>query len=529
MKLSPWKKYFPPQIWHRGEDYALEGRVTELCDADGTISARVKGSGTYRVEIEYKGEEIISMFCTCPYAEGGGGCKHMAAVLYAWEQDPPPTCAELEAALKSMSAEALRKLLLDMAQKDSKLAAQLCPPKRAQKDPSWRRELDGLSLRYGGRDGFVDYYHAWDYTEAVLDVLRSYSPLLLTGRAEEAFDLTRAVYEEINTIDMDDSDGQFTVLLDACCEAWDDILRFADDDLRQGMRGWFMTQWEKESLRDRSIFNRYIFDSADDEALIRRNIEHLDRALAECNDYEYRELLRQKMAQLEKLPSAEAELAAFLADKRDDPTVRALFAERRFKAGDTAGAAALWEQNKADPNSPAARAANERLIELYEQAGDREKLADELREQVLTYRQKDLQYIKRLKELVSEGAWPILRETLLEKLGSSLQNQLLFSEGLYARLLENLGKSGFVSEMDRYEKALRRDYADELRAFYYEYLRKAADAAYTRGSYRDLMVYLRKLSDLPGGGDAARALAAEWRHTYSRRRAMLDELAKAGF
>ena len=32
--------------------------------------------------------EIEEMECTCPYAEDGNYCKHMAAVLYAAEKEP---------------------------------------------------------------------------------------------------------------------------------------------------------------------------------------------------------------------------------------------------------------------------------------------------------------------------------------------------------------------------------------------------------------------------------------------------------
>lgn len=51
----------------------------------------------------------------------------------------------------------------------------------------------------------------------------------------------------------------------------------------------------------------------------------------------------------------------------------------------------------------------------------------------------------------------------------------------------------------------------------------------SRAQYRNCIVYLKKLSTYPEGLDLARKIAQEWRETYRSRRAMKDELSKAGF
>ena len=47
--------------------------------------------------------------------------------------------------------------------------------------------------------------------------------------------------------------------------------------------------------------------------------------------------------------------------------------------------------------------------------------------------------------------------------------------------------------------------------------------------YAELVKRLKTLSGLRGGAEAAASLAQEWRAAYPRRRAMLEELKKAGF
>lgn len=52
------------------------------------IRADVIGSEEYEVEISLDDDgEIEEMYCSCPYADGGRNCKHMAAVLYEWEEN----------------------------------------------------------------------------------------------------------------------------------------------------------------------------------------------------------------------------------------------------------------------------------------------------------------------------------------------------------------------------------------------------------------------------------------------------------
>lgn len=83
--------------------------------------------------------------------------------------------------------------------------------------------------------------------------------------------------------------------------------------------------------------------------------------------------------------------------------------------------------------------------------------------------------------------------------------------------------------MDRYSPFLRADYPTEVLRFYVQYLVKAAQQATNRNMYRNLMPYLKRLREYPGGAESAKALAESWKTEYKRRPAMMDELKKAGF
>lgn len=75
---------FDSAIRKRGESLFRDGavQIQEITDTD--IFAEVEsssGHGTYKIEIVREGDEIVDMFCTCPYAEDRGCCKHLWATL----------------------------------------------------------------------------------------------------------------------------------------------------------------------------------------------------------------------------------------------------------------------------------------------------------------------------------------------------------------------------------------------------------------------------------------------------------------
>ena len=536
-----WKHYFQPHIIERGREYYREGRVAEISDRDGNITACVEGSEPYGVEIEYSGKDIEYMSCNCPYAEGGDNCKHMAAVLYAWEAgeiSERPTAEELEKAISAFSKDEMRRLLLSVALADERVATILCPPKDGREPVSsvgWKKQIAAISRRYGGRDGFIDYENAWDYANELEELLTENAELLRELESiEDAFSLICAVYEEAVTVEIDDSDGGVTVLLSACEEEWNEVFEAADAAQKMKMQEWFLKEWEKTDWLGEEVLGKFAFFHISSEEMSRKGLAKLDRAIEQekenAKSYRLTGLLQQKLAVLEQLPDAETEVERFFEDYGNIPEIRMLYAERLLSAGNADEGIRMLEQAKADKESRYyAECACKRLIELYEARNDRGKLIAELRTMLTTFRQDDMNYAGQLKALMSEQEWIVMRQELLQSSLFAPKNELLFTEGLFRRLLDRIIQSESVSAMDRYSPFLRADYPTEVLRFYVQYLIKAAQQASNRKMYYSLMTYLRKLSEYPGGKEQAEKLAAEWKLTYIRRTAMMDEMKKAGF
>ena len=77
-----WENDFQDKILNRGYDYFQRDLVKVTENKNTHISASVTGSEIYHVEIELFSDEIEYLSCTCPYADSGEYCKHMAAVLF---------------------------------------------------------------------------------------------------------------------------------------------------------------------------------------------------------------------------------------------------------------------------------------------------------------------------------------------------------------------------------------------------------------------------------------------------------------
>ncbi len=81
-----WGTIFGKTVLDRGRVYYDAGKVKNLRYENGSYLAMVRGSLPYRVEIRVEGNTIRSMSCSCPRAEAGHRCKHMAATLIAIER-----------------------------------------------------------------------------------------------------------------------------------------------------------------------------------------------------------------------------------------------------------------------------------------------------------------------------------------------------------------------------------------------------------------------------------------------------------
>lgn len=144
--------------FERGEDYFVNGQVSAITEEKGTITAKVRGTYSYRVKlwIEKQGLEYS---CSCPVGAEREFCKHCVAVGLAWvesrkqktsEERQPGAAVSMDdvrAHLLGQDKHALVEMLVDRAMEDDRLRQRLLI-KAAEKSSrgSTSRPISGPSM-----------------------------------------------------------------------------------------------------------------------------------------------------------------------------------------------------------------------------------------------------------------------------------------------------------------------------------------------------------------------------------------------
>lgn len=81
-----WRALFKQNVLNGAEDYIRSDSVRNLSIEDGWISGSVIGLEEFKVDIWLADNTVSGMTCSCSYAKAGSNCKHMAAILLAWEK-----------------------------------------------------------------------------------------------------------------------------------------------------------------------------------------------------------------------------------------------------------------------------------------------------------------------------------------------------------------------------------------------------------------------------------------------------------
>ncbi len=143
LKREEFEGRFKDEVLERGRRYFEEDRVDDPIIVDGVVRAKVYGTASYSVEVDLEGMEF---YCSCPYFDDYGNCKHLAALLYMLAEDP--------------EVESLDETIRILEKKSKKeLVALLKSIMRAE--PKFRSLLTGdlgdLSREVRGlKDGFLD-------------------------------------------------------------------------------------------------------------------------------------------------------------------------------------------------------------------------------------------------------------------------------------------------------------------------------------------------------------------------------------
>ena len=557
--MEDWNRYFKSHILQRGHDYYINGAVLSLEKNDNGYIARIDGTEAYTVRIEIENGEIADMFCDCPYAADGNNCKHMAAVLYAIEDgqydeglqkgksDEDSIRDDLEKILSELSAEELKEILINAGRDYPGLHDQILIKYGVL---SWnivnkiKNRIRRIGIENSDRRGFINYYNAYSYCAELQGVIDEYIlPMIDRGAFSEALELTCCVFLEAGTRDMDDSDGGSDIIAESCYEAWKLILEKGGQKVEKNMLQWF------KEHRQGAVFDHmeeyiesFLLHEITDEEFLNEMLTSIDNSIKKCEEdienkpwyveYELKELVKKRIEIMEKLKYTKNERDKFRS------RYRYLFEIRLMEINDAlneenydCAIKILQESKRIDADSrEKLQRSSDMLIDVYEASGRTEELKKELVWNVFNCRQFTLTNILKLKDISSDKEWSKYSSRILKAKGFEyVLLDFLEHEKLYDRLLKEIRKQNYIGIVDQYEKTLKSVYPEETKNLYADFLDKEAERASDRKRYSLLVRYLKKLSNYPGGKQVSADISKNWRQKYKRRRAMMDELGKAGF
>ena len=537
--------------------------------------AQVDGTEVYDVHIMLDDEEVIDMQCSCPYAADGRNCKHMAAVLFKFEEmlaekDLEREDDEIEEfsspledfyqrhqrekeevmeLVSKIPEDKVRELLVGFVLNDERLKNNLQIQYDFQMNSKLmlelRTEVDRIVYRHSD-GGYVDWYHASEFTSELECFLNTKVMLLIEKKClKQAFELTNLVFHCIGNIDMDDSDGGSSFVANACYECWKKIIENSDDTYRNELKKWF------ENHRDGYVIDLYeeyieeiLMEFFATEKMLWEQLEYLEEYInkhsgTDCGKiysvhYGYENPILKRIRFMEKLGYTDEQIDAYKQAKRRFFVIRELEISEAIVINDYATAIKVLEESKELDvnNAEQLKKYSEQLIDLYYKLKMTAEYIKELQYYIISFWQYDLSYVHRLKKCIeNQEQWSKLVDDIVKK--SRFEDfvcKLLHEEKRYDELMRKIEQSSNkVGLLDSYEKILRKTVPERVIKIYSAYLNQAAEMANERKKYKHLMPYLKKISRCDGGEIIAKNIAATWKQEYKRRTAMMDELQKAGF
>lgn len=412
----------------------------------------------------------------------------------------------------------------------------------------FQSELDDVIERNSDGCGFISYRNSYDFACDMESVLcRQCEALKKAKRFRLAMAVAQYVFLQLKDLAIDDSNGTIGEVAEMCCDIWRDVLPLCTMEEKKALFVWLHGFGKGESADHTSYLKDEYADvmlmtAFPEKVFVRGNLKVLDRRIGEltaamdkdgysCCRWALERNLRWRIGMMRKLPATAQEIKDYRARFHHIPDVRREEIRELLDDHDLAGAIALLEQSRVMDKESAAwliPGYSRELIDLYYETGQAEKYKQELWSYI--FMSSDGGSISRYKKTCSADEWLKCRKQILQsrEINEECKWELMRSEGLYAELFNALHGSR-IGVWDKYESCLKDLFPERLCDIYVTYVRQEVQHVSDRSCYRLWAGYLQKIATYPGGKEIAAALVAEWRTLYARRRALMEELSRAGF
>lgn len=555
-----WEYLFKPHILERGFDYFAEGRVMITEASEDHVTAELKGSGKYEVEIDLIDGEVAEMFCTCPHANEGNHCKHMAAVLYAFDDwdDSDGDYELLESWEKRKSdylelireapEKKVREFLAGLFSDDSNLALKfrdyIRPASKAPNVAAYQRLIDNIIWKYSDYGDYIGYEKVSSFIADVIDEMTTQvSKAIVDGYLVEAFVMAGYTFTEVADVEMDDSDGVLMWFSEECTGLWQKIYDDAEEnDRKDVMRRMF--DWCKKHINGTVIdfmedeietFLSINFDTPEyqkeKEDFLAERIEQLEKAegIQGFHSYQLDRLLKYRLNRMKEQGEDWETISEFCKEHWENNDVRMWFAQASEARGELDDAIRTLEESKSLDQKwfGLVQQYESKLWKLYLQKGDRNRCLASLTNLLTVLEASDLEAWRKLRDMTPVEQWEIKREQLISGMPSAWQRCVFYQEEqMTEKLMEEVMKQMNLSLVRQYQAVLLPEYSQEILHIYVGNLQAMVRRSADRKRYREVVNILREMKKIPGGEKVVLDTAEQWKKQYKNRPAMMEELGK---
>ena len=545
---------FYEHILLRGYDYYLEDRVIDFHLKGNKIEAVVSGYDDYNIIINLENNAVKSMYCDCPYAADGHNCKHMAAVLYTWENNEYEAYDDsddsLDGLLESASQNQLKAFLTKVFSDDPKLYERFkifVKDKLSDYDlRKYRQSFDKIISRYAYNDNYIAAYNVWDFSQKVAHFIENDVSILVDkGYCLEAYRIISSIIEQLGYLDIEDFDGELCLIADEVDSLCHRILDVADekatDAIYNHIADCLHNGYEQDYLHD-YILNIYI-NCFNQPKYLKDKLEYAKAQIAYAKQknaehknwgytYEIEKWTTVALNILDLSHASDDELYQFCKENWECFKVRHFLIDKCMNSHDYKHAIELLEESiQLDKND------HKDLIKDY-----RYKLKDlykslhyindykETLWYLLTEDDKgNLGCFKEYKSLYNEKEWINQRTLLFNSLDSFYKADLYVEEKMFDDLLDYVINDSHLDSLIKYQEHLEKLYPKELLDKYEKELNEMAESTTGRKAYQYWVSLLRKMITIEGGLQRASSIAKQWKIKYYNRRALKEELNKLFF
>jgi hypothetical protein len=456
--------------------------------------------------------------------------------------------------IQNAGSDELKTFVLNYAETNEKFRSLIEYSLSSSGNPSPMKELineiNYIFTSHGDNGGFIAYRSAPGFER---DVNRFFTdtilPLLKNGQTETVSGLLMHLIKKTGSLQIDDSDGCISRIMDEISVAWNTLLAQADKKQTAEYRKWFEVNIENEKIIDYiqdALYGIY-FENFTDEESLKSKIRWLDSRTERTqkgetggsewtNRFRLETDIKQKIGCMQKLNYSREEIFSLMSAYSDMPEICTLLVDDYCsqKEYDKAEKLLLHLKEKNAMYPGIMCDADNALKKIYRESGQKEKYIQMLQHLLKTDRRNTWNQYLEYKSLFTTSEWrPALHDILAMNLTPELENRIYIEENMIDDLFRSVSarhrKYHSLHELDAYEKYLCPEYEQQIASMYEECLSDEVKLVSNRGQYKELAGYLKKLHKYDNGKEKAAALKQQWMQEYKRRPALMEELKKLKF